>query len=66
MFLTARQGELMVQANRSQGDIMDNDRLHAQESVHIKNVCAKAGMWCLLMIGLLAVCVSLPMMALAF
>jgi hypothetical protein len=45
---------------------MDNDRIRHEEPVRIKNICAKAGMWCLLMIGLLAVCVSLPMMALAF
>ena len=45
---------------------MENDRLRHDEPVCFKNICAKAGMWCRLMISLLAVCVSLPMMALAF
>ena len=45
---------------------MEHERTELEQPVRFRKVCARAGMWCLLMIGLLAVCVSLPMMALAF
>ena len=45
---------------------MVQERIETDNHLCFKKVCAKAGMWCLLLVGLLAVCVSLPMMALAF
>lgn len=44
---------------------MERDRIQNQHGQYIKNLFARAGAWFLLLLGLLAVCVSLPMFALS-
>lgn len=45
---------------------MGQERIDQEDRICFKNVCARAGMWGLLFIGLLAICTSLPLIALAF
>lgn len=45
---------------------MAQERIDHEDRICFRHVCARASLWGLLFIGLLAVCCSLPLIALSF